>query len=247
MKVVVFTPTFNEKDNIIRLLEKILQQARKVKGVELRVLVVDDNSPDGTAKLVRPFAKKHKNVYLLSRERKEGLGAAYLAGMEYSFGRLKADVAIVLDADLSHDPRYIPQFLHGLNGSDMVIGSRYVKGGSIPKNWAPHRKFYSFVGNKVACLMLNRPEISDWTSGYRAIKKQVYCHVSPLMKKKELRGYTFNISFAYYAAQLGFKVDHIPLNFIDRTSGKSKLGLEYLFYTPIFLFKTRLKGILHIN
>lgn len=246
MKVAVLIPTYNEKDNILRLLDQIFLQTRKLKGYKFEVLIVDDDSPDGTAQRVREYARRRRSVNLLVRTKKEGLGAAYLSGMKHAFSKLKAETVLVIDADLSHDPRYIPHFLQTLKASDMVIGSRYIKGGSIPKNWALHRKVYSIFGNKVTSLVLGEPRISDWTSGYRAIRRKVYKKVVPLMQKKELRGYTFNISFVYFALKFGFRVFHTPIKFLDRTSGKSKLGLEYLYHTPIFLFKTRLREILHI-
>lgn len=245
MKTVILVPTYNEKSNILRLLDKILEQTKRLKE-RPEILVVDDNSPDGTSNTVLKYAQKHKKVFLHTRKNKEGLGAAYLSGLDYAFTKMKAGGVIVMDADLSHDPVLIPRFIDSLKKRDLIIGSRYIKGGSIPENWAPHRKFYSVVGNKVASLILNEWSISDWTSGYRAIKKEVYLKVAPKMKSKELKGYTFNMSFAYFSKRAGFRIDHVPLKFIDRTNGKSKLGMEYLFHTPIFLFKTRLREILHI-
>lgn len=249
MKAVVVIPTFNEKENIQRLLKLLKEVFKKVKGWDFRILVVDDNSPDGTARAVRQCAKKYKNIHLLLRKKKVGLGAAYLAGMKEAFEELGSDVVVVMDADLSHSPKYIPDFLAKIEkGADFVVGSRYIKGGSIAKRWALHRKFLSVFGNKVAPFILGRVELSDWTSGYRAIRKGVYRKVYPMIRedKAEFRGYTFNISFAYHAVVSGFRVSEVAINFVDRKRGESKLGLEYLFHTPIFLFKTRLKNILNL-
>lgn len=243
MKLTIIIPTFNEKESIARLLPLIADVLKKVKRWKSSILVVDDNSPDGTARVVEHLIKKYKNVSLLLRKKKTGLGAAYLAGMAEAFENLKADVILVMDADLSHDPRSIPFFLEKIeNGADIVIGSRYTKGGSIPKGWSPHRKVLSVLGNQIVPLMLGRRDINDWTSGYRAIKRKVYQKVSPLMvkNKRAFKGYTFNIAFAYYTIMAGFRVEEVPIKFIDRRSGESKLGLEYLFNTPIFLLRTRL-------
>ncbi|MDO8503312.1 MAG: polyprenol monophosphomannose synthase [bacterium] len=244
MNAVVVIPTFNERGNISHLipqLEKIMEQ---VKGWKVEVLVVDDNSPDRTGDVVRGLARRSTNIHLLLRERKEGLGAAYLAGMEMAFEKMGADVVLMMDADLSHSPKYLPDFLRKIgNGADFVIGSRYIEGGSIPKDWPVHRKFLSVFGNIMVALFLGKGGFSDWTSGYRAIKKEVYKKVRPMIieDRAEFKGYTFNISFAYHTISAGFRVAEIPIKFSDRKMGKSKLGLEYLFHTPVFLFRTRLK------
>lgn len=249
MKAVVVIPTFNEKENVLCLLKLLEEVFKKVKGWNFRILVVDDNSPDGTARAVRQCAKKYKNIHLLLRKKKVGLGAAYLAGMKEAFEKMEADAILIIDADLSHNPKYIPDFLVKIEkGADFVVGSRYIKGGSIAKRWALHRKFLSVFGNKIVPFILGRNELSDWTSGYRAIRKGVYRKVYPMIRedKAEFRGYTFNISFAYHAVVSGFRVSEVAINFADRKRGESKLGLEYLFHTPIFLFKTRLKNILNL-
>lgn len=244
MKAIVVIPTFNEKENIPRLLKLLEEVFKKVKDWNFRILVVDDNSPDGTARVVRQCAKKYKNIHLLLRKKKVGLGVAYLAGMKKAFEELKADVVIVMDADLSHKPKYLPDLLKKiLDGADFVVGSRRIPGGAIPREWPVHRKFLSIVGNTLVTIFLGSRALTDWTSGYRVIKKTVYKRVRQMIMedKAEFRGYTFNISFAYHTIVEGFKVAEIPIKFPDRKSGESKLGLEYIFHTPIFLFKTRLK------
>lgn len=244
MKAVIVIPTYNERENILRLLPRLQKIFPKLPDWKVEILVVDDNSPDGTAEAVSNIKKR--NVHLLLRKKKTGLGAAYLAGLKKAFGTMGADVSLLMDADLSHNPRYIPSFLREIKeGADFVIGSRYIKGGEIAEGWAPHRKFLSVFGNIVVGTVLGKSEISDWTSGYRAIKKEVFQRVAPFLS--EMRGYTFNVSFAYHTLVAGFRVREVPIKFIDRNSGESKLGLEYLFHTPVFLFKTRLKEILGLN
>lgn len=247
MKAVIIIPTFNERKNISRLLPAIKRVIKKINNWDIELLVVDDNSPDGTVDAVRKITKKDKKVHLLLRKKKVGLGAAYLAGMKEAFGKLKANVVLTMDADLSHNPGYIPHFLSAVEkGSDFVVGSRYVKGGAIAKEWAPHRKFLSIFGNIMVSLLLGKNNLTDWTSGFRAVRKEVYKKVRPFISedKAEFKGYTFNISFAHHAVSEGFKTSEVPFQFVDRTSGKSKLGMEYLLHTPLFLFKTRLKRLI---
>lgn len=242
MKAVIVVPTYNEADNIKNFLQKLMQVRNKLKKWKLEVLVVDDNSPDKTWKIVQEEIKKKSWLYLLKRNKKVGLGAAYLAGMENAFNERKADVVLTMDADLSHNPLYIPKFLEKIEkGSDLVIGSRYITGGSIPQEWALHRKIYSILGNKAVSFFLGFEHISDWTSGYRALTKNVFIKVKYQVQSRITQGYTFNISFAYNTLIMGFQVDHLPIKFPDRMMGKSKLGFEYLIHTPIFLIKTRLK------
>lgn len=248
MNISVVVPTYNERDNIKKLITELIKVFKKNLKHKFRIIVVDDNSPDQTADVVKSLSQKYKIVTLHSREKKEGLGAAYISGMNLAFGKYKADLTIVMDADLSHDPKYITDFIKKIeNGADFVVGSRYISGGSIASEWEIHRKILSSVGNFTTSLFLGTNVINDWTSGYRAIKKEVYKKVvSQIEGKTRYKGYTFNIAFANFTFCEGFKISQIPINFIDRTSGKSKLGFEYLFYAPIFLFRTRLSKFLKV-
>lgn len=247
-RAIIVIPTYNERENIVRLIKKIRQQFSHLKKWDPKILIVDGNSPDGTAKLVKRLSKRHKNVHLLLEKKKKGLGAAYLEGMKHSFEKLKADIVITMDADLSHDPKYLPKFMEKIDEAcDFVVGSRYIKDGSIPKNWPPHRKFLSIFGNLATQALLGSSAIHDWTTGYRAIKKEVFQKVAPMMEKDSaFKGYTFNISFAYHTIEAGFRAGQVPINFVDRTAGESKLGMEYLLHTPIFLLRTRLKKLLWV-
>lgn len=238
MKLVVVIPTFNEKDNIGRLLHRVSGVLQGVRGWTWNILVVDDSSPDGTAEVVRERARRSRRIHLIEGRKKTGLGAAYLAGMREAFGKFNADVVVTMDADLSHDPKYLAEFLKKIEeGFDFVVGSRYISGGSVAKGWAPHRKLLSVLGNKIVAFLLERTELTDWTSGYRAIDKKVFKYVAPGIS--DFRGYTFNISFAYYAVVSGANVSEVPIRFIDRRSGESKLGFEYLLHTPFFLLGIR--------
>ncbi len=245
MKVVIVIPTYNEKGNIERLvsiLEKDIFPS--IKKHDMNILVVDDNSPDGTSDEVRKLMQKWENIDLNLGE-KLGLGAAYVRGMTYAIDKMKADVLFELDADLSHDPEKIPQFMKKIDeGFDMVIGTRYSRGGSIPKNWGVNRKIQSIVGNLVVRSILMRFWIHDWTGGFRALRSEVF-----LKEKKELtafRGYTFQVSFLHKAVRDGFKVAEIPFHFTDRTLGRSKIvPREYIIDLLKYVISARIVELYH--
>lgn len=228
MKVVIIIPTYNEKGNIDRLVEILENDIfPKIKNHDMNILVADDNSPDGTADEVRKLMKKYNNLDLNSGE-KHGLGAAYVRAMTYAIEKMNAEVMFEMDADLSHDPEKIPDFLKKIDeGYDFVIGTRYSQGGSIPSNWGLSRKMFSVVGNLVVRIILLKFSIHDWTGGFRAMRKEVF-----LKEKSELtafRGYTFQVSFLNKVVRDGFKVAEVPIHFTDRTLGRSKIApREYI-------------------
>ena len=235
MRVAFILPTYNERKNIGLLLEALLKISKKHKQYDFKTLVVDDNSPDGTGKIVREYIKKNPSIHLITGSKK-GLGIAYVRGMKYAVEKFKADIFFEMDADLSHDPKLIPLFLAKIeDGADLVIGSRYIKGGSIPKNWAFHRKIFSIFGNLIVRFGLMIPKVREWSSGYRAIKSGVFKKVSKGLK--QYPGYTFQIAFLHRAIQSGFNVVEIPLNFIDRRYGKSKfIPIDYISNVLLYIF-----------
>lgn len=234
MKVVVIVPTYNEKDNIEELIREIFKVSKKVSNHEISVLVVDDNSPDGTAQVVESLQKRFKNLHMITGK-KEGLGRAYMRGMDYASKKLGAEVMFEHDADFSHDPKEIPNFLSKIDeGNDLVIGSRYIPGGSIPANWGIHRILFSVLGNWLVRITLFHFEHHDWTTGYRAIRTSLYKKV-----RKELddfKGYTFQVSFLHKAFLKGAKVAETPIHFKDRVKGESKIGGEYIINLLKYLF-----------
>ncbi len=245
MKVVIIIPTYNEKGNIEKLIN-ILQEDvfPKIKNHEMNILVVDDNSPDGTAEEVRLLMKKRKNIDL-NLGNKQGLGAAYVRGMTYAIEKMGAEVMFEMDADGQHDHKKIPEFLKKIDeGFDIVIGTRYSGGGSIPKNWPPQRKAFSVLGNLIVRTIFMRFSIHDWTGGFRALKKEVF-----LKEKEELtsfKGYTFQVSFLHKAVRDGFKVAEVPFHFTDRTLGDSKIApKEYIIDLLKYVFTARFKEIYH--
>ena len=222
MQVVIILPTYCEAENIEKLVGQIEEITRSLVSHRFQILVVDDSSPDGTAQIVKNLQKKFTNVVLLTG-RKEGLGKAYLRGMNYATEKLNAEVMFEMDADFSHDPKVIPEFIKKIeNGADFVIGSRYIKGGSIPDNWGLHRKIFSIVGNLIVRFGLGIFKIHDWTSGYRAIKTEVFQKTKSGIEK--FSGYTFQVVLLPRAYKDGFKVDELPIQFTDRLFGHSKIA-----------------------
>ncbi len=235
-KLVVILPTYNEKENITRLIPILFDQIfPQIPNYQCYVLVVDDNSPDDTAQQVLQLQKKYPHLDLLTGH-KQGLGKAYYRGMNYAVQKYKPEILVQMDADLSHDPHLLPGMIQKINQSyDLVIGNRYIKGGSIPSDWGFKRKFLSFLGNLVASLFLFNWWVRDWTTGYRAMKSKVFQTLKNQMNKKEFNGYTWQIAFLNKAIQNNFKIGFVPLRFIDRQIGESKLGTEYIFNTLFYL------------
>ncbi len=227
MKLVIVLPTYNERENIVSLLDALRGVMQKVSGFTVTYLVVDDNSPDGTRDAVSAYQKKHEDVFLISGK-KEGLGKALLRGLTHATNVLGADILLQMDADLSHDPAVIPQFLKKLDsGADFVVGSRYIPGGSIPHNWGIHRKIFSVVGNALVRFGLGFSRVHDWTGGFRAYKKKYF----ELVKDELTRygGYVFQIAFLHKAVLRGAKVAEVPIHFTDRRFGRSKIApSEYI-------------------
>lgn len=241
---IVIIPTYNERESIEATLNELFAVLNKTPRWKCSVLIVDDTSPDKTYELVKKLQKQYQNLHLLLNTQKSGLGGAYLKGMAYAFGTLKADVVFEFDADLSHDPTKIPDFLTKIDeGYDLVLGSRYIPGGSIPNNWGWHRKFLSVVGNILIATILTNFTVRDWTTGYRAITKKTYEAVHSELTGERFSGYTFQIGFLYKAISKGMKTAEVPFHFKDRTYGKSKMGPEYIKNTLEYIMKTRVKEL----
>lgn len=221
MKIVLVLPTYNEKENIAKLITILEQQIfPKIKRHSFRILVIDDRSPDGTAETVKKLMKKWKNISLISGK-KRGLGNAYHRGISYAIDKMKAEILISMDVDGQHDPRVLPKFLKKIKDSaDMVIGSRYMKGGSVAPEWKFYRKYASILGNKFTGAVLGNFSIHEWTTSYRAFRKDVF--LKERIKIAKFSGNTFLPAMLYEALLDGFKVTEIPIHFAARGSGKSK-------------------------
>lgn len=223
MKFLIIIPTYNEIQNLRGLTESIFQTVGSHAhsyGVEkVGVLVVDDNSPDGTGALAEELAKAEPRIHVLHRQEKNGLGKAYLAGFAWGL-KNGWDVLCEMDADFSHNPAHLPEFWRLLRDHDVVIGSRYVSGGGV-KNWGAARRCISKGGSAYARTILGMP-VRDMTGGFNAWKRRVFDSVDLAAVQSE--GYAFQIELKWRAFRKGFKIAETPIVFEDRTAGKSKMS-----------------------
>lgn len=215
MRTLIIIPTYNEKENIPLLLEEVM----KVTPSEVDVLVVDDGSPDGTGQLVDQIAAREKRVHILHREKKMGLGTAYVNGFKWGMAR-DYQVFIEMDADFSHDPKYLPVMLQSLLTHDVAIGSRYVPGGGTV-NWGIGRKILSRGGSLYSRLILGA-NIRDFTGGFNGWKRQVLMSVDYPSLRSD--GYSFQIELKYRAFLKKFDIHEFPITFVDRKVGASKMN-----------------------
>ena len=223
LNLVVVLPTYNERENIQALIP-VLQEHLRTVPYRAHILVVDDNSPDGTGDAVRALMGQYPNLHLLSGP-KQGLGAAYIRGMQHALSQLSADVLVEMDADFSHDPADLPRLLKALDQpADFAIGSRYVPGGSIPSNWGWQRRANSRLGNIVARYVAGLYRVHDCTAGFRAIRSSVLQQIE--FSSLRVKGYAFQVALLHRAVGLGARVTEIPVHFTDRKLGESKLGLN---------------------
>jgi len=229
MKTLIIIPTYNEIDNLRPLLTQIFSYAP-----ETDVLIVDDNSPDGTGKLADEIRIENPQVNVLHRPGKQGLGTAYIAGFKYAIEH-PYDAAFEMDADFSHDPRYLPDFLTAIENADLVIGSRYIPGGDTP-NWSMLRRLISGGGNIFARLVLGVP-VYDCTAGYRCYRREVIESID--LDTIQSQGYAFQVELAYRVMQKGFKIVETPIVFMDRRVGKSKMSRKIVIEGFTYVLKAR--------
>ena len=228
MKVAVLIPTYNERDNIGRLVSEVAKA-----GVD-SIYVIDDGSPDGTAELVKRMDVK--GLHLIERGRKLGIGSAYLDGIKVAL-KDGADVIVQMDADMSHDPGDLPGLLRALSRSDLVIGSRYIPGGRIA-NWPLHRRIISYGANLLAKLLLGL-KVHDATSGFRAYRRSAF---EKIVSSCLSSGFDFQVEAVFVASILGLRIAESPIRFTGRTKGRSKLGLRDILNFIIFLITLRERG-----
>lgn len=218
-KTVIVLPTYNEKENLPQMLTALL--ALPVE--DLNVLVVDDNSPDGTGNIADEWAAKDAHVTVLHRTQKAGLGPAYIAGFKQAL-KLNADYIIQMDCDFSHQPKYILDMLAAAPNCDMVIGSRYVKGGSVDETWGWFRKALSGFANSIYIPTILGIPMRDATGGFRLWKRQTLIGLD--LDRVKSNGYVFQVELSYITHRLGFRVTEIPIYFPDRKMGQSKLDFR---------------------
>ncbi|MEK7192150.1 MAG: polyprenol monophosphomannose synthase [Patescibacteria group bacterium] len=215
-KITVIIPTYNERNNLELLAQKIFD----LKIPDSRIMVVDDNSPDGTGKLAEELGKQYP-ITVLHRQKKEGLGRAYVEAFRNVLERDNPDFIIQMDADLSHDPAAIPLMLEKIKNCDLVLGSRYIRGGKV-ENWAFLRKFISRFGNLYARTILGLP-YRDLTGGFKCFRRKVLENIDFSLLSST--GYNFQIETTYKAHKKGYKICEIPISFTERKIGNSKFNL----------------------
>lgn len=223
MKLMVVLPTYNEAENLATMVERLLALELPV---DLSVLVVDDNSPDGTGQIADALAARHAGrVEVLHRKAKRGLGTAYIDGFRIAFER-GADYILQMDCDFSHDPRYIPAMVAEMQsgGCDIVVGSRYTRGGSVDETWGIGRKLLSWWANSVYVNLILRTHTKDATGGFRLWRAEALKGID--LDRIRSSGYVFQVETIYVAEKLGYRTAEVPIYFADRKKGRSKMSFK---------------------
>ncbi len=233
-KSLVIIPTYNELDNIQKLLPELLRQYP-----ELHILIVDDNSPDGTASYAEKLGNENEHVHLIMRPGKMGLGTAYVEGFKYAL-KNGYDLIFEMDADFSHDPKEIGNFLSSMDSKDLLIGSRYINGVNVI-NWPIRRLLLSYFANAYTRFITGIP-IRDCTGGYKCFRKEVLQSLD--LDKVKSNGYAFQIEMNYKAWKKGFRIGEIPIIFTDRIKGTSKMSKKIVREAVFMVWKLRFRSIL---
>jgi dolichol-phosphate mannosyltransferase len=237
MKTFVMIPTYNEKENIAHLINEIL----KLKIKNLHIVVADDNSPDGTWKIVEQIAKKKSNVHLLLRKTKRGRGSGGKDGFIYCL-KHKADIIVEMDADMSHNPKYIPVMVKEIKNYDLILGSRHVKGGKdVGRGFA--RKIITYFANLYISIVLGL-NVKDCNSGFRCFKRKVLESIKA--EKLQSKGPSIVQEVLFKAHLKGFRIKEIPITFTNRTKGKSKLGIKQLASGYLMVSKLKLQHLFRL-
>ncbi|MGD8625921.1 MAG: polyprenol monophosphomannose synthase [Anaerolineae bacterium] len=216
-KVMVVIPTYNEADNLATMAGELL--ALEVPGLE--ILIVDDNSPDGTGQIADELVGHHpRRFHVMHRQGKLGLGTAYISGFGYALEQ-GADFVVQMDADFSHSPGYIPEFLEAIDGYDVVVGSRYVSGGRLDERWGWGRYFLSWWANSVYTRLILGIQVKDATAGFKCWRRATLQGIG--LDRVRSNGYVFQVEMAYLTEKLGFQALELPIYFEDRRIGQSKM------------------------
>lgn len=234
MKTFVMIPTYNERENIGNLIRQIFNLRIK----NLHIVVADDNSPDGTWKIVKEMSKKNKNIHLLLRKKDKGRGSAGRDGFTYCL-KHKADVVVEMDADFSHDPKYIPKMIGELKNADLILGSRRVEGSKeVGRSFI--RRMITYLANLYIRVMLGL-KVKDCNSGFRCFKRIVLEKIN--LEKLESKGPSIVQEVLFKAHLKGFRIKEIPITFVNRTKGKSKLGIAQLAAAYFMVLKLKIQSL----
>jgi dolichol-phosphate mannosyltransferase len=228
--VLVIVPTYNERDNIGIIIPEIRAQ---LPGAH--ILVVDDNSPDGTSQFVKDLAVETEGIFVLDRQAKEGLGKAYVAGFRWALER-SYEFVFEMDADFSHDPKYLPDFLSAIRNSDLVIGSRYIHGVNVV-NWPMSRLLLSYFSNFITRIITGIP-VRDCTAGFKCFRRKVLETIR--LDKIDSSGYSFQVEVNFLVWKNKFRIAEIPIVFTDRKRGVSKMSTKIIREALILIWKLRL-------
>lgn len=230
-KSLVIIPTYNELENLPRLIPAVLSQDESI-----NILIVDDGSPDGTGAFIKEQMKKNDRVFLLEREKKMGLGTAYIAGFKYALQN-NYDYIFEMDADFSHDPNELKNFLIAIKDNDLVLGSRYINGVRV-LNWPMTRLLLSFFASVYTRFITGLP-VRDATGGFKCFRRKVLESID--LDKIKSNGYSFQIEMTFKAYAKGFRIKEIPIVFIDRVRGKSKMSKKIVREAVTMVWKLRLQ------
>ena len=227
-EAVVCIPTYNERENLPSIVKELLEVA------PVDVLVIDDNSPDGTGAVADLMAKEDSRIHVLHRPGKAGLGKAYLAGFQWALAR-HYEFIFEMDADFSHQPKYVPEFLRAIQDHDLVLGSRYVPGGGT-ENWSQLRKIISQGGSLYARTILGL-QVRDLTGGFKCFRREVLETLD--LDSVESTGYSFQIELTYRASKKGFRIKEVPIIFYERVAGNSKMSKNIVLEAVTKVWKMR--------
>ena len=233
MKKIVITPTYNESKNILTLINRIKDNVN-----DIDILVIDDNSPDGTSDIVAKFAESRNDIFLITRDGKLGLGTAYIEGFKWATQN-NYDIVIQMDADLSHDPKDLPRMLQAIKDYDLVIGSRYIDGVNVI-NWPMSRLLLSYFANIYSRIVTGLP-IYDSTGGFKCYSINVLKNMPYKFIKSE--GYSFQIETTFYSWINKYNIKEIPIIFTDRTIGESKMNKKIIYEAVWIVLKLRLRRL----
>jgi len=232
-RALVIIPTYNEAENIRRIVPRVLKQDERIE-----ILVVDDNSPDGTGQIADEIVLENPRVHVLHREAKQGLGKAYLAGFAWALER-GYDFVFEMDSDFSHDPEFLPEFLRVIENADLVIGSRYKTGVNVI-NWPMSRLILSYGANLYARWITGVP-LCDATGGFKCFRREVLAAIP--LDRVQSNGYSFQIEMSFRAWKRGFRLVEIPIVFVDRVQGDSKMSRKIIREAIWMVWWLRLKSI----
>jgi len=235
-KALVITPTYNEAVNLPKLIPKVLHQSS-----DLEILIVDDNSPDGTAETVKTLQRTNPRIHLIERPRKMGLGTAYVAGFKFAIER-QFDYVFEMDADFSHNPKELLNFLVKIQDYDLVIGSRYCRGVSVVY-WPFRRLILSYFANRYTRIVTGMP-VNDATGGFKCYRRTVLESIN--LDEIRSNGYAFQIEMNYKVWKKGFRLCEIPIIFVDRDRGESKMSKDIVYEAAFMVWKLKLRSFFNL-